>query len=63
MIIKVCSCGREYAAEQWNEIPSAGIQSGMMDDVRVTCDLELRGCACGSTMALPVGKDENGKSR
>lgn len=44
-------CGREYTRVTWDLLPLVGIQvvPGWMD-------LELRNCACGSTLALERGR-------
>lgn len=50
---KVCrTCHREYSQEQWDELPLLGRQ--MTEDREF---LELRNCACGSTMAIEVEAD------
>jgi len=46
--IKRCSCGREYTRETWARAPFVG---ELDDGVEV---LELRNCACRSTMAIVV---------
>lgn len=46
---KRCGCGRLYTAEAWQALPYVGVQR--LDDEP---DLELRNCACGSTLAIPV---------
>lgn len=43
---KRCACGRVHDAYAWAALPYVGIQDG--DGYA----LELRGCACGSTLAV-----------
>jgi hypothetical protein len=45
---KRCACGLTYDAEAWHALPLCG---AMRDDVKA---LELRTCACGSTIAVQV---------
>jgi hypothetical protein len=47
---KACRCcGREYSLSPWRELAYVGIQD---DGVEA---LELRNCACGSTLAIELG--------
>ncbi len=41
-IVKRCSCGREYTRSGWKELPVVGSMGAV----------ELRNCACGSSIAL-----------
>ncbi len=45
---KSCGCGRIHDAFAWIALPYVGV---MADDVE---SLELRNCACGSTLAIAV---------
>ena len=47
--VKVCSCGKPYTREQWNELKALP-----MWDMGLEYRLELRNCECGSTMGLEV---------
>jgi hypothetical protein len=48
LVVKTCSCGRQYTAVTWAELPPCGTWE---DDVEC---LELRTCSCGSTIAVVV---------
>lgn len=49
-IVKRCSCGRAYTMPEWYALARVGLQ--------VTMDhggcLDLRDCACGSSISLPM---------
>lgn len=47
--IKSCLCGAAYDAEAWGRLEVAGVQPDGEGG-----DLELRHCACGSTIAIPL---------
>lgn len=47
---KVCGCGIRHDAESWLTLRLAGVME--LDGGR---DLELRNCACRSTIAMPLG--------
>lgn len=47
---KSCRCGREYTPEAWAKLPFVGVQQFEGDDVRI----ELRNCACDSTLGILV---------
>jgi hypothetical protein len=47
--MKACACGLTHSAASWRELPLIGRQD---DGVEV---LELRNCACRSTLAVVVG--------
>ena len=52
-----CPCGMAYDYTAWLTLKYDGIQSGY-DELKgrqVFDDLEMRRCACGSSMAIPVG--------
>ena len=50
-MIKVCSCNRRYCTlKQWERLGYVGIHK----DERPYPDLELRNCACGSTIAVAI---------
>jgi len=48
---KVCPCGARYSPRAWGELALVG----RMDDGDGG-DLELRNCACGSTLAVGVAR-------
>lgn len=45
---KSCACGRQHSASEWARLPYCGEH----DDGEIV--LELRNCACGSTIAVEV---------
>jgi two-component system, cell cycle response regulator DivK len=47
-IVKRCSCGRDYTLAQWLVLP----RGGRMNLARRESVVELRHCACGSSMVL-----------
>lgn len=48
---KTCSCCRRaISREEWNRLHYVGFLGGVGADDR----LELRNCACGSTLAIPL---------
>lgn len=49
---KACGCGLTHSAEQWAELPLAPRGGVYFVDGRP--ELELRHCACGSTLAVDV---------
>jgi hypothetical protein len=57
-IVKRCACGQEYSAEEWRDLPLVGT----MDDGEGGL-LELKNCACKSTMSQPVPKAVEAASR
>jgi hypothetical protein len=57
-IVKRCACGQEYSAEEWRDLPLVGT----MDDGDGGL-LELKNCACKSTMSQPVPKAVEAASR
>ena len=44
-----CSCGLGYNRDQWSRAPFVGVGLG----------LEMRNCACGSTMSIEIGDGHN----
>lgn len=46
---KVCGCGRSYTASSWRLLRYRGVQ-----EVDETLSLELRDCACRSTIAVEI---------
>lgn len=52
-----CGCGATYDTRAWERLPLLG----PMDDGDGGV-LELRNCACGSTLAIPVERDELARS-
>ena len=53
--VKRCSCGRAYDAEAWARLPLAGYTQNGRDAAGEL--LELRHCACGSTIAIDFGEE------
>lgn len=49
---KSCGCGRSHTAEQWAALPLA--PKGGVYRVDGRPELELRNCACHSTLAVDV---------
>ena len=51
-----CSCGRAYSRDNWMTLANDGIQSGYHEGKHrhIFEDLEMRRCACGSTLSVPV---------
>lgn len=54
--VKQCACGRAYTQRQWNELgtPKVQVFDGPDENGEPIAPLELRDCACGSTLALEV---------
>lgn len=50
-VVKTCGCGRHYGAAEWDALPCRGLMDDGDDDGG---QLELRDCACGSTIAIRV---------
>ena len=50
---KECCCGLIHDFDDWLLLPYCGIMRGV-DELP---DLELRHCACGSTLAVPLATD------
>jgi hypothetical protein len=48
-LVRACGCGRTYTREEWDALPALGIETYGHRT------LDHRQCACGSTLALPVG--------
>lgn len=46
---KVCGCGRPYTRSGWDRLPYVGVQDDGVER------LELRNCACGSTICVVLG--------
>jgi CheY-like chemotaxis protein len=53
-VVKRCSCGREFTRAQWFSLE----RCGRMHLVQRRAVVELRNCACGSSMALQVDDPE-----
>lgn len=51
LIVRACSCGRSYTRDSWSCLPPAGILD--YGDGR---PLELRNCACRSTISVEVSE-------
>ncbi len=50
-IVKTCPCcGRNHDAHRWASLPFVGTMASDTDGI----DLELRNCACDSTIAIEV---------
>lgn len=50
--LKICgACGASYSALEWRFLPFVGLQSGRNGEW-----VELRNCACTSTIALEVDR-------
>jgi DnaJ-class molecular chaperone len=47
--IKICGCGADFTRRQWKRLPHAGEMADGLGGV-----LELRNCACGSTIAIQL---------
>jgi len=48
LLVKKCGCGREYNAADWRELEYVGASDDGVESI------ELRNCACGSTLAVNV---------
>lgn len=53
MIITVCSCGKQYTAEQFKQLEYCG---QMLKSDGYRHDLELRNCSCNSTISALMEK-------
>ncbi len=53
---KRCSCGAVYHEPDWLSLPFHGIFRGTDDSTgrQFSCDLEIRVCVCGSSMAVDL---------
>jgi len=51
-VLKTCSCGREYTRAEWAQLYLVGYQVDPEETI------ELRNCACGSTMGIELDKPE-----
>jgi len=51
--VKHCACGRYFDEEGWRRLPLVG----KMDDGEGG-ELEIRNCRCGSSISVPVARDE-----
>jgi len=51
--VKECRCGRRYLSWSWAELPLVGYLPNGQDAAGEV--LELRNCACGSTIAMNFG--------
>jgi hypothetical protein len=53
--IKTCVCGRTYSREEWVQLPAAGF---MNKGKAIAGELlELKMCACGSSLAVDLGDE------
>lgn len=55
-----CGCGRSYSKREWLALVFRGLQDAPAGDDPVAepgFTLELRDCACGSTISVEVGAD------
>ncbi len=46
--VKSCGCGRSYDPEEWKGLAKCGVVKDPLGD------LEMRNCACGSTLAIEM---------
>jgi hypothetical protein len=47
--LKICACGRHYAADEWDRLPYVGVMRDAVEAV------ELRNCdGCASTIGIAV---------
>jgi hypothetical protein len=52
---KTCVCGRTYSREEWAQLPAAGF---MNKGKAIAGELlELKMCACGSSLAVDLGDE------
>jgi len=54
---KICACGRKYmTAEEWKQLPYAGIWPGTDDTTgkKFGPDLEMRNCHCQSSIMVSI---------
>lgn len=49
---KVCGCGRTYDRAAWEKMRHAGVMVGASEGRRYFDDLEMRHCACDSTISV-----------
>ena len=52
--VKVCGCGKTFTKEQWKTLRLVGIQHQPADKHGPEEKLELRDCACKSTIAIKL---------
>jgi hypothetical protein len=50
MIVKRCSCGKQYTLERWNALPLLGVQKDENEVPRY----QARNCSCTSTIYLDI---------
>ena len=62
MIVKRCACGAAYTERGWDQLAVVGVISVPEDADGPAEKLEMRNCACGSTIArkLMEGEEANG---
>ena len=53
-VLKKCQCGMGYNLAAFRTLPLCGVQT--FDDGQEPSKLELRDCACGSTIAVALDK-------
>lgn len=58
MVIKRCSCGREYALDEFRNLLFTGVYL-LPDDGQKPERLEQRRCYCGSDIVIPIDRDGN----
>jgi hypothetical protein len=52
---KICSCGRTYQEQEWKKLVYCAVQLGTHENgERFADDLEMRHCACRSTICVAV---------
>lgn len=55
--VKRCGCGRLYGEAEWRKLPRAGTMTTPADETGPEETLELRNCACGSTLAIVIAPE------
>lgn len=50
---KACACGVVHLASSWSTLDYCGVMKGIAGEAEFP-DLELRNCACGSTLAVEL---------
>lgn len=52
-----CSCGRTYNRKTWKALKNLGVMHIPADEFGPESNVEMRNCACGSTMAIDSGPE------
>jgi hypothetical protein len=50
-----CGCGRTYTRRQWKALENLGVMHLPADEYGPESNVEMRNCACGSTLAVEKG--------